>query len=218
MRKRFLASLALICVLILSSCETLYIENQFYSAETLEAGLVPDLPKPNGDYLYRTGTSAYCDKIYISSEETIDEYFTRILEYINESNFKILGTIDWVKRTVGNLFLVDDSYVFKSTSDILEPTIHDYYNDDDKSEPYYSIIISNNEIEQGEYHEPYQHPENEDIYWDGYYDYYFSGTLIRLCIDKYHKALEYDGKTFEFDYYLEVRVNERIWMDRSYSD
>ena len=38
----------------------------------------------------------------------------------------------------------------------------------------------------------------------------------RLCIDRYHKALEYDDKTFEFDYYLEVRVNEEIWMDSTY--
>ncbi len=212
MKKRFIALLALVCVLVLSSCEApSYIENQFYSTETLEEGLVPNLPQPSGDFIYRTGTFAYCDKIYISSEEPIDEYFDRILDYIQENEFKIVGTIDWVKTTTGDLFLVDDSYVFKSTSEILEPTINDYYDDDDKSEPYYSIIISNNDIEQGEYHEPYQHPENEDIHWDGYYDYYFRGTLIRLCIDD-DKTLEYDDKSFEYDYYLEVRVNEQIWM------
>ena len=110
---------------------------------------------------------------------------------------------------------MDDSYVFKSTKEILEPTINDYCNDDDKSEPFYSIIISNNEIERGDYHEPYQHPENEDIHWDGYYDYYFIGTLIRLCIDD-DKTLEYDDKSFEYDYYLEVRVNEYLWRDYSY--
>lgn len=216
MKKRFIALLVLVCVLVLSSCEApSYIENQFYSAETLEEGLVPNLPKPNGDILYRTGTASYCDKIYISSEETVDEYFARILGYIQEYDFEIVGTIDWVRYTTGDLFLVDDSYVFKSTSDILEPTINDYYDDDDKSEPYYSIIISNNDIEQGEYHEPYQHSENEDIYWDGYYDYYFRGTLIRLCIDD-KKTIEYGDKSFEYDYYLEVRVNEKIWMDYSY--
>ena len=213
MKKRVIALFVLVCMLVLSSCEALsYIENQFYSPKTLEEGLVPDLPKPTGDYIYRTGTSAYCDKIYISSEETIDEYFTRILDCVQENDYKIIGTIDWVYTTTGNLFLTDDSYVFKSTSDILEPTINDYYNDDDKSEPFYSIIISNNEIEQGKYHEPYQHPENQDIYIEGYYDYYFKGTLIRLCIDD-DRTLEYDGGSFEYDYYLEVRVDEQLWVD-----
>ena len=217
MKKRVIALFVLVCMLVLSSCEApSYIENQFYSAETLEEGLVPNLPKPNGEYLYRTGTSSYCDKIYISSEETIDEYFTRILEYVQQNEFKLVGTVDWVKRTTGNLFLIDDSYVFKSSSDILEPTINDYYNDDDSLEPYYCIIISNNDIMQGEYNEPYQHPENADIHWDGYYDYYFRGTVIRLCIDRYHKTLEYGDESFEFDYYLEVRVNEQVWMDYSY--
>lgn len=217
MKNSFIASLLLVCILVLSSCEgPSYIENQFYSTEALEAGLVPNLPKPTGDYIYRTGTSSYCDKIYISSEESIDEYFTRILDYVNESDYKILGTVAWVKRTAGSLFLVDDSYTFKSTSDILEPTINDYYNDEDRTEPYYCIIISNNGIEQGEYHEPYQHPENPDIHWDGYYDYYFKGTVIRLCIDGYHKTLDYGDESFEFDYYLEVRVNEWVWMDYSY--
>jgi hypothetical protein len=177
---------------------------------------VPNLPQPSGDFVYRTGTSAYCDKIYISSEETIDEYFDRILDYIHKNDYEIIGTVDWVKRTAGKLFLIDDSYVFKSTSDISEPTINDYYNDDDSGEPYYCIIISNNDIMQGEYHKPYEHPENGDIHWDGYYDYYFRGTLIRLCIDRYHEALEYDDESFGFDYYLEVRVNERVWMDSSY--
>lgn len=215
MKKRVIALFVLVCMLVLSSCEgPSYIENQFYSAETLAEGLVPDLPKPTGDYIYRTGTSSYCDKIYISSEESIDEYFTRILDYVNESDYKILGTVAWVKRTAGSLFLVDDSYTFKSTSDILEPTINDYYNDEGTTEPYYCIIISNNDIEQGEYHEPYQHPENPDIHWDGYYDYYFIGTVLRLCIDGYHKTLDYGDESFEFDYYLEVRVNERVWMDR----
>lgn len=217
MKKRDLSLLMLICTLTLSSCEApSYIENQFYSNEILTEGLVPNLPKPTGDYLYRTGTSYYCDKIYISSDEKIDEYFTRILDYIQEDEYKIIGTVDWTK-TSGNLFLVDvdDSYVFKSTCDILEHTINDYYNNDDKYEPFYSIIISNNDIEQGEYHEPYQHPENEDVHWDGYYDYYFIGTLIRLCVDE-NKTLEYNDKSFEFDYYLEVRTNERIWMDYSY--
>ena len=215
MKKSFISLLMLICSIALSSCEApSYIENKFYSYETLNEGLVPNLPNPTGDYLYRTGTSSYCDKIYISSNETIDEYFFRILDYIQEDEYKIIGTIDWVKTSWG-AYLMDDSYVFKSTSDILEPTIKDYYNDDDVYNPYYSIIISNNDIEQGEYHEPYQHPENEDIHWDGYYDYYFIGTLIRLCIDD-DKTIEYDDKTFEFDYYLEVRVNEKIWMDYSY--
>ena len=213
MKKHIVALLSLVFVLGLSACEApSYIKNQFYSDEILSEGLVPNLPKPNGEYLYRTGTSAYCDKIYISSDETIDEYFTRILDYIQETEYKIVGTVDWVRVTTGNLFLVDDRYVFKSTSDILEPTINDYCNDDDKSEPFYSIIISNNEIEQGDYHEPYQHPEHEDIYIEGYYDYYFKGTLIRLCIDD-DKTLEYDGGSFEYDYYLEVRVDEQLWMD-----
>ena len=217
MKKRFIALLVIVCVLVLSSCEApSYIENQFYSAETLEEGLVPNLPKPSGDFIYRTGTSSYCDKIYISSDETIDEYFAKILDYIYKNDYEIIGTVDWVKRTTGNLFLIDDSYVFKSTSDLSEPTINDYYNDADSVEPYYCIIISNNDIIQGEYHEPYQHPENADIHWDGYYDYYFRGTVIRLCIDGYHKTLEYDDESFGFDYYLEVRVNEQVWMDSSY--
>ena len=217
MKKRFIALLAIVCVLVLSSCEApSYIENQFYSAETLEEGLVPNLPKPSGDFIYRTGTSSYCDKIYISSDETIDEYFAKILDYIYKNDYEIIGTVDWVKRTTGNLFLIDDSYVFKSTSDLSEPTINDYYNDADSVEPYYCIIISNNDIIQGEYHEPYQHPENADIHWDGYYDYYFRGTVIMLCIDGYHKTLEYDDEYFGFDYYLEVRVNEQVWMDSSY--
>ncbi|MBO5872574.1 MAG: hypothetical protein J6Q56_00005, partial [Clostridia bacterium] len=135
MKKRLIALLLFVCVLALSSCKGVtYIENQFYSAETLEEGLVPNLPQPSGDFIYRTGTSAYCDKIYISSEETMEDYFARILDYIEQNEFKIVGKVDWVKRTTGNLFLVDDSYVFKSTSDILEPTINDYYNDDDSLE------------------------------------------------------------------------------------
>ena len=217
MKKSLVALLLLISLLGLYSCKSPeYIENQFYSSEVLKEGLVPDLPQPSGDFVYRTGTSAYCDKIYISSEESIEEYFSRILDYIEQNDYKFVGTVDWVKSTVGNLFLVDDSYTFKSTSDLLEPTANDYYNDDDKTAPYYSIIISHSDVQQGEYHEPYQHPEVEDIHWDGYYEYFFRGTLIRLCIDGYHKTLEYDDKAFEFDYYLEVRVNERIWMDYSY--
>ena len=47
------------------------------------------------------------------------------------------------------------------------------------------------------------------------YDYYFKGTLIRLCIDE-DKTLEYDDGSFEYNYYLEVRVNEQLWMDYSY--
>lgn len=215
MKIRLTAFLVLVCVLVFSACTApSYIEKQFYSAGTLEEGLVPDLPKPDGDFIYRTGTSAYCDKIYISSDEPIDEYFSRILDYIQENEFKIVGTIDSVKITTGNLFLTDDSYVFKSTKEISEQTLNDYYNDD-SLEPYYSIIISNNDIEQGEYHEPYQHPENKDIHWDGYYDYYFRGTLIRLCVDE-DKTLEYDDKSFDYAYYLEVRVNEQLWMDYSY--
>lgn len=213
MRKICVSLLMLMCVVGLSSCEApSYIKNQFYSDETLQEGLVPNLPKPNGEYLYRTGTSIYCDKIYISSDETIDEYFTRILDYIQEDEYKIIGTINWVKSTTGDLFLNDDSYVFKPTNDILEPTTNDYYNASDVYNPYYSIIISNNDIQQGDYHEPYQHPENEEIYIEGYYDYYFTGTLIRLCIDD-DKTIEYDDGSFEYDYYLEVRVNELLWMD-----
>ena len=216
MKKSFISLLLIICVLGLSSCEApSYIANQFYSDEILSEGLVPNLPKPNGEYLYRTGTSSYCDKIYISSEETAEEYFARILDYIKEFEFKNVGTIESVWRTAGNLFLVDDSYVFKSTKEILEPTVSDYYNDEVSYEPYYSIIISNNDIEQGKYHEPYQHPENEDIHWDGYYEYNLRGTLIRVCMDD-DKTLEYDDKSFEYDYYLEVRVNEYLWMYYSY--
>ena len=96
MKKRVIALFVLVCMLVLSSCEApSYIENQFYSAETLEEGLVPDLPKPTGEYLYRTGTSSYCDKIYIFSEETIDEYFNRILDYIQEDEYKIVGWADY---------------------------------------------------------------------------------------------------------------------------
>ena len=66
MKKRLIALLVLVCTLVLSSCEApSYIENQFYSEDVLSEGLVPNLPKPNGEYLYRTGTSSYCDKIYI---------------------------------------------------------------------------------------------------------------------------------------------------------
>ena len=151
----------------------------------------------------------------VESEETAEEYFARILDYIKEFEFKNVGTIECVWRTAGNLFLVDDSYVFKSTKELLEPTVSDYYNDEVSYEPYYSIIISNNDIEQGKYHEPYQHPENEDIHWDGYYEYNLRGTLIRVCIDD-NNTIEYDSGVFEYDYYLEVRVNEYLWMDYSY--
>lgn len=216
MRRKILALITVGCVLVLSSCEGVtYTENKFYSDDVLAEGCVPNLPKPNGDMLYRTGTSAYCDKIYISSDETAEEYFARVLDYIQGLDFKMVGTIDWVKRTAGNLFLVDDSYVFKSTKEILEPSVNDYYNDEYSSEPYYSIILSNNDIEQGKYHEPYQHPENEDIYWDGYYEYNLRGTLIRVCMDD-KNTIEYDDVVFEYDYYLEVRVNEWLWMDYSY--
>lgn len=216
MKKSFISLLLLVCILGLSSCESpSYIANQFYSDEILSEGLVPNLPKPNGEYLYRTGTSSYCDKIYISSEETAEEYFARILDYIKEFEFNNVGTIECVWRTAGNLFLVDDSYVFKSTKELLEPTVSDYYNDEVSYEPYYSIIISNNDIEQGKYHEPYQHPENEDIHWDGYYEYNLRGTLIRVCIDD-NNTIEYDSGVFEYDYYLEVRVSEYLWMDYSY--
>ena len=216
MKKRIFALITVLCILFLSSCEGVkYVKGQFYSAETLNAGSVPELPQPNGDMLYRTGTNAYCDKIYIASDESAEEYFKRILDYIQGVDFKIVGTVDWVKRTAGNLFLVDDSYVFKSTKEITEVSVNNYYNDEIKYEPYYSIIISNNEIEQGEYHEPYQHPENEDIHWDGYYDYNFRGTLIRVCMDD-NNTIEYDGNVFEYDYWLEVRVNELVWMDYGY--
>ena len=216
MKRNFLALLILIFVFLLSSCEgATYIEGEFYSDEVLKEGFVPGLPKPNGDMLYRTGTSFYCDKIYISSKEAPEEYFKRISDYIQGLDFEIVGTVDWVKRTVGNLFLMDDSYVFKSTKEIEEQSVKDYYNNDDPCKPYYSIIVSDNDIMQGEYHEPYQHPENEDIHWDGYYDYNFTGTLIRVCTDD-KNSIKYDGGEFEYDYYLEVRVNELLWMDYSY--
>lgn len=217
MKKGIIAITIILGVFSFASCgEVTYIENQFYSNEILEEALVPQLPKPNGEMLYRVGTSVYCDKIYIASEESPEEYFQRILDYVQELDFQILGTVDWVWRTVGNLFLMDDSYAFKSTKDKQECSVEDYCNDEDAGEPYYSIIFSNNEIMQGEYHEPYQHPEREDIYIGGYYDYYFIGTLIRVCVD-YKHSIEYEGGIFEYDYYLEVRENEQIRMDYDYS-
>lgn len=216
MKKVFVSLLMLICVLGLSSCgSATYIENQFYSTETLEEGLIPNLPKPNGDLLYRTGTSIYCDKIYVSSEESPEEYFKRIIDYVHSLDFEMLGTVNWVHRTTGDLFLNDDSYVFKSTKELYEVSVDDYYNDDISNEPYYSIMFTNNEIVQGDYHEPYQHPENEDIYIEGYYEYYFIGTLIRVCMEE-KSTIEYSDGIFEYDFYLEVRTNEIIWMDYYY--
>ena len=215
--KKVLCVLTLLSlVFLLSSCTGVsYIENKFYTDDVLEEGWVPDLPKPDGNMLYRTGTSAYCDKIYVSSEETPEEYFNRVLDYVQSIDAEMVGTVDWVKRTAGKLFLIDDSYVFRSTKEIAEPSASDYYNDDNSLEPYFSIIVSNNEIEQGEYHEPYQHPENKDIHWEGWYEYNFRGTLIRVCMEE-KDTIEYDGGVFEYDYFIEVRVDEWIWMDYSY--
>lgn len=146
MKKIFVFLLMLICILELSSCEApSYIENQFYSSETLEEGLVPNLPKPNGEYYSNNSNFIYFN---LSSEE-VREYAKTVYAYLASQNYKYLGTRGEQKSSLAGAFA---SYYFRDVDSFGEcytqfysmEYIFVYSNDDDDSDGilFNEIIIS----------------------------------------------------------------------------
>ena len=129
--------LTIISTLLLTSCDSLYVEGAFFDKKTLEECEISELPTPEGKLLRYGSNSLYVN----SDDESRNNYIESVFDYIKTSNFKHLYAVKYVSRGVVAPVPYYGVYVFEGNS------LTDFYYESENS---YWFIYSNNEIKKND--------------------------------------------------------------------
>lgn len=198
MKKLMKLLLLLLFILITtSSCGYGRIENSFFEDFKLQSNLVPNLPQPESSSMVLVDTNLGSDsRVYIDSKQTAEEYFQKIVEYIESLTFTFCGTIDSIKEYHNNIVGKESSYYFRSTKTFSSILASNYYFEDENS---YIIIYSNGGVENKE---------------EG--NHLKDAHLIRVCCDSgiyQPKSHIGDDYSFKYDYFIEFGYEPSIWLN-----
>ncbi len=112
--KTYVVLLLTVCMVFvcLTSCGNSYEENEWYSEDTLEECIVPDLPEPSKTYL-KKGAS-----VFVSFSDTeYTAYVGEVYEYLKSLNFKYFGTRGEMFNTLAG---IGTTYYFKPANALSE--------------------------------------------------------------------------------------------------
>ena len=187
----------LLALLTMVSCGYQWSENSFFEDTKLHFNLVPSLPRPDDSTMVLVDTDlGKGARVYISSEQTAEEYFQKIVEYVESLTFAFCGTIDSIKEYHNNIAGKESSYFFRSTKTFSSILASNYYFEDENS---YIIIYSNGEVENKE---------------EG--NHLKDAHLIRVCCDSgiyQSKSHIGDDYSFKYDYFIEFGYEPSIWFN-----
>lgn len=131
------AAVAIIPLLLLSSCKSSYVEGAFFDKKVLCEREIEELPIPEGSILRYGDCSLYVN----SSEELKERYLKLVFEYIKSSSFKHLYAVKSIQRGVVAPVLYSRAYVFESID------FDDFFYEEENS---YWFIYSNNDIRKND--------------------------------------------------------------------
>ncbi|MBR2138167.1 MAG: hypothetical protein IKC22_07480 [Bacilli bacterium] len=187
----------LIVLFTMASCGYQRSESSFFDDSKLHFNLVPNLPQPDASSMVLVDTDLGDGaRVYINSEQTAEEYFQRIVEYVESLTFTFCGTVDSIKEYHNNILGKESSYYFRSTKPFSSILASNYYFEDENS---YIIVYSNGEIENIETGE-----------------YLDDAHLIRVCCESgiYEpKSHIGDDYSFKYNYFIEFGYEPSIWFN-----
>lgn len=194
MKKVVLSFVLIVLCFSLASCGRQRYENSFFEDDKLSFNLVPELPQPENASMVLVDTDhGNKSRVYIDSDQSVEDYFQDVIEYIEPLNFTFCGTVDTIKDTILGK---ETSYYFHSTKTLSSILASNYYFEEENA---YIIIYSNGWIENKE---------------EG--NYLKDSHLIKvICQSGVYEPQSHIGDDyyFEYDYFIDFGYEPSIWFN-----
>lgn len=180
---------SLVICLTLVACNNTshYVEDSFFSNKTLGNNGLSQLEAPLGTLLYYKGYGNNEPQVFVKTGDSVEEYAQKVYDYLqNERGYTCIYSVSGVNQKYSTQLINRWSYNLKEAT-----TLNDFYLSEDSS---WYFVYSNTWEEK-----------NAD--GDGYL---YSAKGIKICNEG--GDVEYDKKTFNYDWYIQIMTNSTFWF------